>query len=133
MNVFLSFIGSIIKKVENLDKLLNKVEKNFDFRLLFTTILFKNYFIFSLNYYCANVVELKKGLEVLLSQSTLITIYLNLIDLFIYVLIIIILDINVLYTIQIVLSGILFLIIYIIYIPYTCISLYKLKKKEEML
>ena len=133
MNVFLSFIGSIIKKVENLDKLLNKVEKNFDFRLLFTTILFKNYFIFSLNYYCANVVELKKGLEVLLSQSTLITIYLNLIDLFIYVLIIIILDINVLYTIQIVLSGILFLIIYMIYIPYTCISLYKLKKKEEML
>ena len=108
-------------------------KKNFDFRFLLITILINKYFVFSLNYYCANVVELKKGLEILLSQSTLITIYLNLIDLFIYVIDIIIPDINVLYMIQLVLSGILFLILYIIFIPYFCIFLCKRIKEETIL
>ena len=132
-NAGLAFIGSIIKKFGKFDKIGEVQKKNFDFRFLLITILINKYFVFSLNYYCANVVELKKGLEILLSQSTLITIYLNLIDLFIYVIDIIIPDINVLYMIQLVLSGILFLILYIIFIPYFCIFLCKRIKEETIL
>ena len=36
----------------------------------------KRYFFFSLNYYCTSISESKRGNEMLLSQSTLITIYL---------------------------------------------------------
>ena len=78
-NAFIAFGGSLLRSFGS-DKINPNKKKRIDFIILYSTIFLNKYFICSLNFYCSSVVEIKKGLEILLSQSTLITIYLNIIN-----------------------------------------------------
>ena len=116
-NAFIAFGGSLIKYFGT--NRINPIKKKrFDFIILYSTIFLNKYFICSLNFYCSSVVEIKKGLEILLSQSTLITIYLNIINFIISTINDITPNIKGLYIIQTVFSGITFLILYLISLPY---------------
>ena len=71
----LSFFSAIIHLEDkgNKDEIESYIYKRM---IIYYTILMKRYFFFSLNYYCTSISESKRGNEMLLSQSTLITIYL---------------------------------------------------------
>ena len=78
-----------------LGKFKNEEEKE---TFLFNAIITNKLFYFSLNFYCIDIYKKNKGKELLFSQSTLITIYLYIIDLIIWA--IKLLNNNVLYFIQ---------------------------------
>ena len=80
---------------------------------IYVSILFTKFFIFVLNYYCVNITKDEESKELLLSQSTLITIYLMLSDEIISIINLIfrdIIGINI-YIIQTVFSFIILIII----------------------
>ena len=82
-----------------INTLLDRFKKERD-NILFMAILFSKFFIFSLNFYCVNVSKNQENNDILFSQSTLITIYLIIIDGIILIINWIIEDINIIYIFQ---------------------------------
>ena len=70
-----SFVSAYLhfKYIENKDDIASYIYRRM---FIYFTILVKRYFFLSLNYYCTSISESKRGNEILLSQSTLFTIYL---------------------------------------------------------
>lgn len=120
MTAYITFFFSLEKLNGNIDE----SYKYYDY-FIFSTVFFNRFFIFSLNFYCTNITENNEGLEFILSQSTSITIYMNIIDIIISLINSIFKDIKTLYYIQIVLSG-------IYYFLNPCLSCLKIKKNEEV-
>ena len=92
---------------------------------IYAPIFFRKFFIFELNYYCVNISSNEENKELLLSQSTLITIYLLLSDKVISIINWIfgdIFDINI-YSIQNIFSYLVYIIFLLAY------NLFKMKKK----
>ena len=117
MTAYITFFFSLEKLNGNIDE----SYKYYDY-FIFSTVFFNRFFIFSLNFYCTNITENNEGLEFILSQSTSITIYMNIIDIIISLINSIFKDIKTLYYIQIVLSG-------FYYFLNPCFILFKNKKK----
>ena len=116
MTAYIAFLFSIMK-------LKGKMAKYSDY-FIFSTVFFNRFFIFSLNYYCTNITEDNKGLEIILSHSTLITIYMNIIDIIISLINVIFKDNKKLYYIQAYISG-------IYYFLNPCLSCVKINPKQK--
>jgi len=83
--LFILFFDSYISFYYTIKGILKKYEDEKEKETIFYfSIILNKLFIFSLNFYCIDIYNKNKGNEILLSQSTLISLYLFIIDTIIY-------------------------------------------------
>ena len=103
------------------------VEKNY----LYTTVFVNVYFVFYLNYYCSLITANKNGLEFLFTQTILVTVYLTIIDLIIYLIKFLIEDIKILFYIQFIVTLLIYIPTFFIFLRAICMFMSFCCKKCE--
>ena len=91
--------------------------KNYDSTYIYPTIILNKIYFFSFNYYCTSVSENNGKNELLTSQSTLITIYIFIINMIVYLLkYLVSKNLKTLFIMQLVFSSIILFLLSIIYL-----------------